>query len=62
MLLFPAMVAARKLLPGGGSDVAPQPALVDAIGRAATAAERILLHAGIRLPFGGSVLAIAAKA
>jgi SAM-dependent methyltransferase len=62
MLLFPVMVAARKLLPmGGGSDVVSQPPLVDAAGRAATAVERALLRAGLSLPFGGSVLAIAVK-
>jgi SAM-dependent methyltransferase len=63
MLLFPLMVATRKLLPGGESrsDVALQPAIVDAACRAATAVERGLLCAGIRLPFGGSVLAVAAK-
>jgi SAM-dependent methyltransferase len=63
MLLFPLMVMTRKLLPGEAprSDVRPQPAIVEAIGRAATGLERVLLRAGIRLPFGGSVLAIAAK-
>jgi len=63
MLLFPLMVATRKLRPGGESrsDVALQPAIVDAACRAATAVERGLLRAGIRLPFGGSVLAVAAK-
>src|SRR5580704_16511061 len=64
MLLFPLMVAARKLLPGAASrsDVALQPAIVDVACRAATAIERGLLRTGIRLPFGGSVLAVAAKA
>lgn len=62
MLLFPLMVATRKLLPGrAGSDVKPQPAIVEAICRAATGMERMLLRAGIALPFGGSVLAVAAK-
>jgi SAM-dependent methyltransferase len=62
MILFPVMVATRKLLPAGaGSDVTPQPALVEAVARAATAIERALLRAGIRMPFGGSVLAVAAK-
>jgi len=61
MLLFPLMVLTRKLLPGGSSDVTPQPAWADAIGRAATGLERILIRAGIALPFGGSVLAVAAK-
>jgi len=62
MLLFPLMVATRKLLPGSAeSDVKPQPAVVEAIGRAATRIENVLLRAGIPLPFGGSVLAVAAK-
>jgi len=61
-LLFPVMIAARKLLPRGTSDVAPQPGFVDAIGRAATTVERWLLRGGLHLPFGGSVLAVAAKA
>lgn len=62
-LLFPLMVATRKLLPGAParSDVGPQPAWVEAICRAATAIERGLLSIGIPLPFGGSVLAVAAK-
>lgn len=62
-LLFPLMVAARKLRPGRSvrSDVELQPTALDAVFRAATAVERVLLRAGIRLPFGGSVLAIAAK-
>ena len=38
-----------------------QPAIVEAVCRAATAIERFLLRAGLRLPFGGSVLAVAAK-
>src|ERR1700722_12182972 len=64
MLLFPLMIAARKLLPGvaSRSDVTLQPAIVDVACRAATAIERSLLRTGIRLPFGGSVLAVAAKA
>jgi SAM-dependent methyltransferase len=62
MILFPLMVATRKLLPAGaGSDVKPQPGFVEAVCRAATALERGLMRAGIRLPFGGSVLAVAAK-
>jgi SAM-dependent methyltransferase len=62
MLLFPLMVMTRKLLPtAAGSDVNLQPTIVDAACRAATGIERILLRAGIRLPFGGSVLAVAAK-
>jgi SAM-dependent methyltransferase len=61
MLLFPLMVITRKLIPGAGSDVRPQPAIVETVCRAATGIERILLRAGIPLPFGGSVLAVAAK-
>ena len=61
MLLFPLMALSRKLLPGGGSDVRPQPGWVEAMGRAATGIERALIRAGIALPFGGSVLAVAAK-
>jgi SAM-dependent methyltransferase len=61
MLLFPLMVLTRKLLPGGGSDVQEQPGWVEAVGRAATGIERALIRAGIALPFGGSVLAVAAK-
>jgi SAM-dependent methyltransferase len=62
MILFPMMVVTRKLLPSGaGSDVRPQPAIVEAVCRAATTVERGLMRARIRLPFGGSVLAIAAK-
>jgi hypothetical protein len=64
MLLFPLMVTMRKLLPGNAaarSDVELQPAIVEAAGRVATTIERALLRAGIRLPFGGSVLAVAAK-
>ena len=61
-LLFPVMVAARKLLPGGsGSDVWMPPKIVDAACRGATAVERGLMRAGVRLPFGGSILAVAAK-
>jgi SAM-dependent methyltransferase len=62
MLLFPIMVLTRKLLPGAAeSDVRPQPAVVEAIGRAATGIERAALRGGIALPFGGSVLAVARK-
>jgi SAM-dependent methyltransferase len=61
MLLFPLMVVTRKLRPGGGSDVRPLPAWAEGIGQAATGIERMLIRAGIALPFGGSVLAVAAK-
>jgi SAM-dependent methyltransferase len=62
MILFPVMVATRKLLPvSAGSDVKPQPRLVEAVCRAATSFERGLMRAGLRFPFGGSVLAVATK-
>jgi SAM-dependent methyltransferase len=62
MILFPLMVARRKLLPtGSGSDVNLQPRPVEALCRAATSFERVLMRAGIRFPFGGSILAVAAK-
>jgi hypothetical protein len=59
------MVISRKLSSPEGRRVASGVTLhslaVDTIGRAATALETILLRAGLRFPFGGSVLAIAAK-
>lgn len=62
MLLFPLMVMTRKLLPGGpASDVKLYPRPVEALCRAATALERMLLRRGIALPYGGSVLAVAVK-
>ena len=39
----------------------PQMAAVEALCRAATALERALLRRGWRLPFGGSLIAVAAK-
>lgn len=64
MLLFPMMVLTRKVLPAGdsGSDVRLYPAPVDVLCRAATRLETALLRARLRLPFGGSVIAVAAKA
>lgn len=63
MVLFPLMVITRKLLPSRSttSDVRAHPALVEALGRAATALERGLLERGLRFPFGGSLIAIAGK-
>jgi hypothetical protein len=52
------------LLPAGetpASDVKLNPRPVEALGRAATAFERALLRQGVALPFGGSILAVAAK-
>jgi len=63
-VLFPLMVITRKLLPkrgGATSDVTPYPRPIDTLCRAATAFETVLLRAGLKLPFGGSVLAIATK-
>ncbi len=63
-VLFPIMVLTRKLLPPGAattSDVRRYPAPVEAVCRAATGLERALLSCGLRLPFGGSVIAVAAK-
>ena len=63
-VLFPVMVITRKILPkrgGGSSDVTEYPRLVDWLCRAATTFETILLRRGWRLPFGGSVIAIATK-
>ena len=60
-VLFPLMLAARKLLPGEDSDVKLYPAPVEALCRAATALERGLMRWGVRLPFGGSVVAVAVK-
>jgi SAM-dependent methyltransferase len=63
-VLFPLMVITRKLFPGdqgAASDVKLYPRLIDALCRAATGLETALLRAGLRLPFGGSVLAIAVK-
>ena len=62
MILFPLVVVTRKLVGGGSrSDVRLQPAFVDALCRAATICERGLMRAGLHLPFGSSVLAVAAK-
>jgi hypothetical protein len=63
-VLFPIMVLTRKVLPTGaaaGSDVRLYPAPVEALCRAATGFERALLRRGLRLPLGGSLLAVAAK-
>jgi SAM-dependent methyltransferase len=63
-ILFPLMVLTRKLLPSRGepvSDVHPYPAPIEALCRAATRVETALLGLGWRLPFGGSVIAVAAK-
>jgi SAM-dependent methyltransferase len=64
IVLFPIMVLTRKLLPqgtGATSDVRVYPTPVDALCRAATGLERALLSCGMRFPFGGSLIAVAAK-
>ena len=60
-MLFPLMVARRKLWPGGGgaSDVGLAPAPVERLFAALVGLERRWLAGGRRLPFGGSVLAVA---
>jgi SAM-dependent methyltransferase len=63
-VLFPLMAITRKLRFGRGSrtsDVMLYPRPIDALCRAATTLETLLLQAGLRLPFGGSIIAIAAK-
>jgi SAM-dependent methyltransferase len=63
-MLLPLMVITRKLIPaqnGAVSDVKPYPRSVEAVCRAATAVETALLRRGVRLPFGGSILALAVK-
>jgi ubiquinone/menaquinone biosynthesis C-methylase UbiE len=65
-LLFPALLLQRKVLAPLArgprrSDVAPVSAPLDLCLRGAMAVERGLLRAGLRLPFGGSILAVARK-
>ena len=63
-LLFPVMAITRKLLPRrtrATSDVIPYSNPVDALCRAVTTFETLLLQVGLRFSFGGSVLALAAK-
>src|SRR5690348_7114310 len=57
MLLFPLMVA-RRLLPGGGSEVGLLPAPLERLFDAVASFESALLRSGLRLPFGGSILAV----
>jgi SAM-dependent methyltransferase len=63
VVLLPIMVLTRKLLPAGAaeSDVRTYPAPVERLCRAATGFEHALLRRGLRFPFGGSVIAVAAK-
>jgi SAM-dependent methyltransferase len=63
-VLFPLMVVTRKFLPkygGTTSDVKEYPRLIDLLCRVATSFETTLFRRGLRLPFGGSVIAIATK-
>jgi len=62
-VLFPLMLITRKFLPGRSatSDVIEYPRPVDALCRAVTRFETSLLRRGWRLPFGGSIIAIATK-
>jgi SAM-dependent methyltransferase len=63
-MLFPLMVIKRKLIParhGAVSDVKPYSHPAEVVCRAAVAFEAALLQRGVRLPFGGSILAVAVK-
>ena len=63
-LLLPLMVIARKLVPqdrGAASDVKLYPRSVEMLCRAAMTLEAAILRRGVRLPFGGSILAVAVK-
>ena len=63
-VLFPLMVITRKFLPNCGgvaSGVTEYPRLIDLLCRVATTFETTLFRKGLRLPFGGSVIAIATK-
>src|SRR5437763_1272511 len=63
IVMFPLMVIAREMLPSRGAtgDVRAYSAPMEALGRAATARERFSLQAGWHFPFGGSLVAVAAK-
>ena len=64
MLLLPLMIITRKLARHGDdavSDVRLYPRSVEIPCRAAMAVEGALLQCGLRLPFGGSILAVAVK-
>lgn len=61
-LLFPLIVARRKLLPAPktGGDVTVYPPALEAVGRALMAVEHGWLRLG-RLPFGSSIFAVATR-
>jgi len=62
MFLFPLMLLRRKLLPASDkSDVQLYPAPIEAIFRGILGVERGLMRLGVRLPFGGSIIAVATK-
>jgi SAM-dependent methyltransferase len=62
-ILFPLMVMRRTVLGGGdaASDVMRYPAPIEAACRGVMRLENLLLSCGVRLPFGGSILASAVK-
>jgi len=60
-LLFPLMVLQRLTHPHGASDVALLPGVVERLFAAIVGFESWLGGRGIRLPFGGSILATAVK-
>jgi SAM-dependent methyltransferase len=61
-VLFPLMVARRKLARDtNASDVSLMPPAIERVFAAAIALERGLAAAGLRLPFGGSILATAVR-
>ncbi len=61
-ILFPLMVARRKLAPSSSaSDVRPFPSLVNNAFKTCLALERAFIQRGVPLPFGGSILLIAQR-
>jgi len=63
-ILFPLMVISRKVLPRwcvATSDVIEYPSSINAICRLLTTLETVLLRRGLKLPFGGSIIAVATK-
>lgn len=60
-VLFPLMALRRLVFTGGGSDVMEYPLALNLLFGAATGVEHLAIRAGIPMPFGGSVLAVAKK-